>query len=145
MRTKSPSAVTVVRPLLRRNLDRMGISMRNGWFDEKNRVYIIYQISEIQTDMGFSKKKAIDYLTELEKFGLIEKKRRGRGLPSILYVKSFMVQGSETRSSEIGTSIQKPSGTRSADIDTSKPELQLIRSSQTDTSRSTEIDTSKEL
>ena len=65
-------------------LDRMGISMRNGWFDELNRVYIIYQISEIQEDLGFSKKKAIDYLTELEQFGLVEKKRRGRGLPSIL-------------------------------------------------------------
>lgn len=65
-------------------LDRMGISMRNGWFDKLNRVYIIYQISEIQEDLGFSKKKAIDYLTELEQFGLVEKKRRGRGLPSIL-------------------------------------------------------------
>lgn len=120
-------------------LDRMGISMRNGWFDEKNRVYIIYQISEIQTDLGFSKKKAIDYLTELEKFGLVEKKRRGRGLPSILYIKNFMVQGSETRSTETGTSIKKPFGTRSDDINTSKPELQLLRGSQTGTSRGTEI------
>lgn len=56
-------------------LDRMGISMRNGWFDEKNRVFIIYQISEIQEDLGFSKRKAMDYLAELEKFGLIEKRK----------------------------------------------------------------------
>ena len=28
-------------------LDRMSLSMKNGWFDEENRVYIIYQISEI--------------------------------------------------------------------------------------------------
>ena len=27
-------------------LDRMSLSMKNGWFDEENRVYIIYQISE---------------------------------------------------------------------------------------------------
>ena len=79
-------------------LDRMGISMRNGWFDELNRVYIIYQISEIEEDLGFSKKKAIDYLTELEQFGLVEKKRRGRGLPSILYVKSFMTKDAIARS-----------------------------------------------
>ena len=25
-------------------LDRMSLSMKNGWFDEENRVYIIYQI-----------------------------------------------------------------------------------------------------
>ena len=73
-------------------LDRMGLSMKNGWFDAENKVYIIYQITEIQEDLGFSKKKAIDYLNELENFGLVEKKRRGLGLPSILYVKSFIIQ-----------------------------------------------------
>ena len=73
-------------------LDRMGLSMKNGWFDSENKVYIIYQIAEIQEDLGFSKKKAIEYLAELESFGLVEKKRRGLGLPSILYVKSFLMQ-----------------------------------------------------
>ena len=28
-------------------LDRMNLSMKNGWFDDENRVYIIYQITEI--------------------------------------------------------------------------------------------------
>jgi len=32
----------------------------------------------------------MELLTELEKFGLLVKKRRGHGLPNILYVKSFM-------------------------------------------------------
>ncbi len=71
-------------------LDRMTLSRKNAWFDEDNRVFIIYQIGEIQEDLGFSKKKAMDLLAELEKFGLLEKKRRGHGLPNILYVKSFM-------------------------------------------------------
>ena len=73
-------------------LDRMGLSMKNGWYDSENKVYIIYQIAEIQDDLGFTKKKAIDYLNELETFGLVEKRRRGLGLPSILYVKSFLQQ-----------------------------------------------------
>lgn len=38
-------------------LDRMGLSMKNKWLDEENKVYIIYQITEIQSDLGFSKKK----------------------------------------------------------------------------------------
>ena len=71
-------------------LDRMTLSRKNAWFDEDNRVFIIYQIGEIQEDLGFSKKKAMELLAELEKFGLLEKKRRGHGLPNILYVKSFM-------------------------------------------------------
>lgn len=81
-------------------LDRMGLSMKNGWFDAENKVYIIYQISEIQEDLGFSKKKAIEYLNELESFGLVEKKRRGLGLPSILYVKSFLVQKDYSRANQ---------------------------------------------
>ena len=64
----------------------MGLSMKNKWLDEENRVYIIYQIAEIQEDLGLSKKKAIDYLGELERFGLVEKKRRGLDLiPEILH------------------------------------------------------------
>lgn len=77
-------------------LDRMGLSMKNGWLDKENRVYIIYQITEIQEDLGVSKKKAIDYLSELEEFDLIEKKRRGLGLASIIYVKNFMEESDET-------------------------------------------------
>lgn len=72
-------------------LDRMNLSMKNRWFDSENRVYIIYQITEIQEDMRVTEKMAIKYLKELENMGLVEKKRRGLGLPSLLYVKSFLV------------------------------------------------------
>ena len=73
-------------------LDRMSLSMKNRWFDSENRVYIIYQIADIQEDMGISKNKAINLLSSLEEFGLVEKKRRGLGMPSLLYVKSFLVE-----------------------------------------------------
>ena len=132
-------------------LDRMGLSMRNGWFDEENRVYIIYQISEIQDDLGFSKRKAIDYLTELEKFGLVEKKRRGRGLPSILYIKSFMVKEVENlRSTDSETSEGDMVKIRSAENETSEDDTVEVRSADmdtsyrdTDTGRSAEINTSR--
>ena len=38
-------------------LDRMTLSRKNSWFDEENRVFIIYPISDIQSDLGFSRKK----------------------------------------------------------------------------------------
>ena len=101
-------------------LDRMSLSMKNGWLDEENRVYIIYQIGEIQEDLGFTKKKAMDLLAELEEFGLLEKKRRGHGLPNILYVKSFMSE-KETRGSKTGTSEAKQEEDRSPENSTSEP------------------------
>ena len=116
-------------------LDRMTLSMKNGWFDEKNRAYIIYQISEIQADLGFSKKKAMDFLSELEHFGLVEKKKRGFGLPSLIYVKSFMIQKDCSRAVEKGTSGDTLENARSAQIGTSG----MIKSQE----RGAEIDSSE--
>lgn len=72
-------------------LDRMEMSSKNQWIDKENRVYIVYQISEIQQDMNVSKKKAIQYLKELETVGLVKKQVLGFGLPNHLYVKNFVV------------------------------------------------------
>ena len=99
-------------------LDRMSLSMKNGWFDKENKPYIIYPISEIQEDLNLTKKKAMDYLMELEQIGLVEKKKRGFGLPSILYIKNFVVQRDCTSGIENGTSGKPNSGSRGAGIRT---------------------------
>jgi len=70
-------------------VDKMDDSMRNKWQDDAGRVYIVYPVSEIQADLQLSRRKVIDCLAELEQIGLIERRKRGRGLPSILYVKNF--------------------------------------------------------
>ena len=122
-------------------LDRMNLSMKNGWLDEEKRVYIIYQIGEIQEDLGFSKKKAMDLLTELEVFGLLQKKRRGHGLPNILYVKNFMAE-SDASGAEMSTSGQHREKETEEEIDAvllSKPDL------GDEAKGSTGIDTKKSL
>lgn len=87
-------------------LDRMGLSVKNHWMDDDNRVFIIYQIAEIQEDLGYSKKKAMEFLGELEAIGLVEKKKRGFGLPSIIYVKNFVsAEMGISRGVEMGTSV----------------------------------------
>ena len=70
-------------------LDRMGMSYKNKWLDEENRVYIVYSLDDIQSDMNVSKHKAIDCLSELEDVGLIVRRKRGKGLPNQIYVKNF--------------------------------------------------------
>ena len=70
-------------------LDRMGMAVKNKWMDQKNRVYVIYPISDIQSDMNITKKKAMDCLAELEEAGLVEKQSRGSGMPNMLYLKNF--------------------------------------------------------
>lgn len=73
-------------------LDRMNLSMKNGWIDGDNRVYIHYQISDIMEDLKMARATAVKYMNELEEFGLVEKKRQGLGRANIIYVKSFLVK-----------------------------------------------------
>ena len=73
-------------------LDRMALSMKNGWLDDENRAYIIYTVDSIMEDLGCGKDKAIKVLAELDTnkgIGLVERIRRGLGKPDIIYVKNF--------------------------------------------------------
>ena len=61
-------------------LDRMSLSIKNGWFDEQNRAYIVYSIENMMDDLGCSKPTCMKIVKELDSekgIGLIEKKRRG--------------------------------------------------------------------
>ena len=70
-------------------LDRMGLSVKNGWLDEQGRVYIIFPVREVMDALGCADNKATKLFRELEKFGLIERKRRVLGKPNLIYVKNF--------------------------------------------------------
>ena len=74
-------------------LDRMGLSVKNGWYDEAGRVYIYYTLDEIQEDLNCGHEKAVRLLAELDTgkkgFGLIERVKQGQGRPTKIYVKRF--------------------------------------------------------
>ena len=82
-------------------LDRMSLSVKNGWLDEQNRVFIIFTIEDVKRALCCADNKATKLLRELEKFGLIERKRRGLGKPSLVYVKNFSAESSKSEHSRI--------------------------------------------
>lgn len=67
----------------------MGLSAKNGWLDGQGRVYIIFPVQEVMDALGCADNKATKLFRELEKFGLIERTRRGLGKPNLIYVKNF--------------------------------------------------------
>ena len=76
-------------------LDRMSLSIKNRWFDEKDRVYIIFTVEEIAELLNCGSQKAVKLMKELDSnqgIGLIEKKRLGLGKPNVIYVKNFMLK-----------------------------------------------------
>ena len=70
-------------------LDRMSLSAKNDWLDEQGRVYIVYTVREVQESLCCAEHKAVKLFRELEDIDLIERKRRGLGRPSLVYVKDF--------------------------------------------------------
>lgn len=83
-------------------LDRISLSQKNGWFDEHNRVYIIFTLEEVMTAIGCADNKATRLLSELDtKAGLIERKRQGLGKPNLIFVKNFIVDNSVERQSDL--------------------------------------------
>ena len=75
--------------------DRMQLSKANNWIDADKRIYIIFSVEAIAQKIGVSVDKAVRLLKELEKFGLVEKKRRGQGMTSLLYIMNFASGQSE--------------------------------------------------
>lgn len=90
-------------------LDRLSMSMKNGWFDEENRAYIVYALDNVMEDLGCSKPTCIKIIRELDAengIGLIERKRRGLGKPDIIYVKNFAtLEAEEKPESEPGDTV----------------------------------------
>lgn len=68
---------------------RLKLSIRNEWFDNEGKAYLIFTIEEICLMLNVSKKTGIKILNELEKNDFLEKKRRGLGLPNYIYMKKI--------------------------------------------------------
>ena len=76
-------------------LDRMSLSIKNRWFDDEGRVYIMFSIDDVMEFLGCYKQKAVKLVHELDQehcIGLIEKKRIGFGKANTFYVKNFILQ-----------------------------------------------------
>lgn len=121
-------------------LDRMALSIKNGWLDEGNRVYIIYTVDSMMEDLGIrSRATCAKIMKELDSdngIGLIEKKRRGLGKPDIIYVKNFATPGrgeesenpdNADKSTEVqNLNIRKFNNCTSGSLETEHQEVQNI-------------------
>lgn len=68
-------------------------------------VYIYYSIEDVMEALGCSKNKGMKTLQELDittGIGLIERKKRGQGKPTIIYVKNFELGKSVSESQNEG-------------------------------------------
>ena len=72
-------------------LDRMSLSVKNGWMDHDGRVYIYFTQEDAMQTMDCGHNKAVKLFGDLERSGLIERKKQGQGKPTRIYVKNFIL------------------------------------------------------
>ena len=74
-------------------LDRMSLSVKNGWMDDNERVYIYFTLDEVCEQLGCKTDKAVKLFAELDTgkgIGLIERVKQGQGRPARIYVMRFL-------------------------------------------------------
>ena len=86
-------------------LDRLSLSVKNNWIDEKNRVYIYFTLEDICELLNCKTDKAVKLLAELDTnkgIGLIERVKQGQGKPTKIYVKKFVSNDNYGKNSDFG-------------------------------------------
>ena len=100
-------------------LDRMSLSMKNGWTDAGGRVFIYFAQEDVQDCLCCGKNKVIALFKELETVGLIERKKQGQGKPAKIYVKNFV--------SEDTSQSKTPSPPKTGSAESPKEDVQTSR------------------
>ena len=88
-------------------LDRMSLSIRNGWLDDDNRANIFFTTNDVMEQMSCGTEKATKMLAELDSekgIGLIERVKQGQGRPAIIYLKKFYDLEDKDTTSQSSTS-----------------------------------------
>lgn len=78
-------------------LDRLSLSMRNGWINEKDEVFLIYTREAMAKDLNISYKKATKAFKELAAYDLIIDERPGQGKPNRIYIAKLETTADEAK------------------------------------------------
>src|SRR4030042_3573108 len=66
--------------------DRLDISIKNNWKDEKGYIYLIFSVEELASLLEMDRTAVMRYKKKLVEYNLIIDKRLGQGNPNRIYV-----------------------------------------------------------
>lgn len=71
-------------------LERLSLSIKNGWIDEHNHAYLYFGMKQVCNLLHCSLRKCKDLFSSLENIGLLKRKNNGFGKASRIYVMNFI-------------------------------------------------------
>lgn len=115
-------------------LDRMQLSTRNRWLDEKGRVYIYYSVKQIMAALSVSNKTVTKLLSELESVHLITREKDGFSRPDRIYVMNFLREMYKIHH-------ERCKNYTSSDVDSTPREMYFLHTNNTDINKTDISDT----
>lgn len=67
-------------------LDRMELSRKNGWVNERREIYLLFTKESVSNILGISETTVYKSFKQLELYGLIHQKRQGLNKPNMIYI-----------------------------------------------------------
>ena len=109
-------------------IDRTSLSVKNNWLDKSGNVFVYFTLEEAKEKLNIGTGKSVKIFDELERIGLIIRKKQGQGNPTKIYVMNFTKQISKTSTQVVKDKVQtskkrksKVSKNGSVDFQKSKP------------------------
>ena len=126
-------------------LDRLELSVKNGWEDEAGRSYIYFTVESAAAQLCCGRDKVTGLFRALEEAGLIRRHRQGLGRPSRIYVlepreeraaaevPADAVPAAETPASDAGNpDMETPENSAAESGETRRPEAEEPGGNQTE-------------
>lgn len=122
-------------------LNRLTLSQKNGWVNEKGEVYLIYTREDAADMLNISYKKTIAAFRELIDKGLLYEKRQGRGYPNLLFVLKAELNDSDA--SEFSEKYDETAGETTPEASENPPDMQMCQNGTSRTADSAYQELSK--
>lgn len=78
-------------------LDRLNLSVRNGWCDKLGRVYLIFTREKLSEAVGVSVRQMTREMKQLRELDLIEEKVQGLNKPNLIYIKKIKYETTQEK------------------------------------------------
>jgi len=79
-------------------LDRYKLSLKNGWYDDNDEVYIYFKKEEMEHQLGLSKMTVLKVMRELKNHSLVKETKQGLNRPNKIYLLSPVISKTENPS-----------------------------------------------
>lgn len=94
-------------------INRANLSINNGRVDENGRIYILYRLEDLATEIGRSISTIKENMNELVAAGLVEKRRADKGRANMIFVKVPVSSITDGKPSIYGTESKPYIGVKS--------------------------------